>query len=276
MQVPLMHPTEGQQIGPKCCACPLTGVTVHLTPAIAITVTRPLVNAVANSRMVRMTSSVALPFISIEPRAARRDVLRNQRSAGARIGMVADPPALLSRLARDQTDDGGTIIGVGPVPPSLIGAAPGRGGGVSRRGAFFPPRCGTAHRLQRRYPPSQLSGPSHRGWPESAAGVYGAASVRVPTRGRGGPSARPWLSRAVAVPRSPDVAVFSRKPSPSRGCNTPHRPGNGRPGNSLGHGRDAAPRARTPGISDRPGGETVRATACRCCHPITRRSESLL
>jgi hypothetical protein len=155
-----MNPTEGTQIGPQCCACPLTGVAVHLTPAIAIIIPRPLVNAMANSRMARMTPPVAVPFISIEPRAAHRDVLRDQRRAGARIGMVADPQALLSRLARDQTDDGGTIIAVGPVPLSLVGATPGRIGGVSMRGAFFPPRFDTAHQLQRRYPPSQLSGPS--------------------------------------------------------------------------------------------------------------------
>src|SRR5262245_14573811 len=117
MQVPFMNPTEGTQIGPKCCACPLTGVAVHLTPAIAIIIPRPRTTTGANSRMARMTPPVALPFISIEPRAAHRDVLRDQRLAGACIGMVADPPALFPRLARDQTDDGGTIIGVGLVPP---------------------------------------------------------------------------------------------------------------------------------------------------------------
>jgi hypothetical protein len=155
-----MNPTEGPQIGPQPCACPLTGVAVHLTPAIAIIIPRPFVNAVTNSGMARVTPPVALPFISIEPRAGHRDVLRDQRCAGARIGMVADPQALLPRLARDQTDDGGTIIGVGPVPLPPIGATPGRVGGVSMRRAFFPPHSGTAHQLQRRSPPSQPSGPS--------------------------------------------------------------------------------------------------------------------
>jgi hypothetical protein len=37
----------------------------------------------------------------------------------------------------------------------------------------------------------------------------------------------------------------------------------------------AARRARTAGMSDHPGGDAVRAKACRGCHPITRRSESL-
>src|SRR5262245_28079322 len=98
-----MHPTEGTPRGPQCCACPLTGMAVHLTPAIAILIPRPLVHAMAHSRMARMTPPVALPCSSIEPRAAQRAVLRDQRRAGARLGRVAAPPALLSRLTRAQT-----------------------------------------------------------------------------------------------------------------------------------------------------------------------------
>jgi hypothetical protein len=86
-----MSPTEGAQVRPKRCACPLTGVAVHLTPAISIIIPRPLMDTVANSRRARMTPPVALPFISIRPRAASRDILRDQGRAGARVGMVADP-----------------------------------------------------------------------------------------------------------------------------------------------------------------------------------------
>jgi hypothetical protein len=125
-----MDPAEGAQIGPKRCASPLTGVAVHLTLAVSIIIPRPLVHAVADCRVARMAPAIALPLIGIEPRAAHRDVLRDQDRAGARIGMVADPQALLPRLARDQTDDRGTIIGVGPVPFPFIGAPPGRIGGV--------------------------------------------------------------------------------------------------------------------------------------------------
>ena len=161
MQVLLMHTAESTEIGPKRGARPLASVAVHLTPAIAIIIPCPLMHAVADRRVAEMAPAIAWPLIGIEPRAANRDVLRDQLRAGACMGMVAGPPALLPRLARDQTDDGGTIIGVGPVPLSLVGATPGRIGGVSMRGAFFPPRCGTAHQLQRRCPPSRPSGPSH-------------------------------------------------------------------------------------------------------------------
>jgi hypothetical protein len=109
--------------------------------------------------MARMTPPVTLPLIGVEQRAARRDILRDQGGTGMGVGMVADPPALLSRLARDHTDDGGTIIGIGAMPLAFIGAPPGRIGGISMRGAFFPPRCGTVRRLRRRCPPSPLSGP---------------------------------------------------------------------------------------------------------------------
>jgi hypothetical protein len=270
-----MNPTEGPQIGPQRCAGPLTGVAVHLTPAIAIIIPRPFVNAVTNSGMARVTPPVAWPCIRREPRAGHRAVLRDQRWAGARLGMVAAPQALRPRLAREQTEAGGTIMGVGPVPLPPMGATPGRVGGVSRRRAFVPPHAGTAQPLQRRSPPSQPSGPSRCGGSEAAAAGYGAASVSVLTRGRGGPSARPSLSRAGAAPRSLAAGGFSRSWSPSGGCKTPGRPDNGRRGSGLGHGRDAGRRARTAGLSDHPGGDAVRANACRGCHPITRRSESL-
>ena len=131
MQVSRMDSTEGARRGPKRCARrPLADVAVHLTLAISIIIPRPLVHAVADSRVVGMALAIALPLIGVEPRAAHREVLRDQRRAGARIGMLADPQALLPRLARDQTDDRGTIIGVGPVPFPFIGAPPGRIGGV--------------------------------------------------------------------------------------------------------------------------------------------------
>jgi hypothetical protein len=42
--------------------------------------------------------------------------------AGPRVRIVAHPKALLARLARDHTDEGGTIVGIRAVPIALIGA----------------------------------------------------------------------------------------------------------------------------------------------------------
>jgi hypothetical protein len=132
-----MNPMEGPPIGPKRCARPLTGVAVHLTPAISIIIPRPLMHTVVDSRMARMTLPVALPLISREQRAASREILRDQGRAGARVGMVADPQTLLSCLARNHTDDRGPVMGIGPMPFAFIGAPPGRVGGVRVRGPFF-------------------------------------------------------------------------------------------------------------------------------------------
>jgi hypothetical protein len=236
-QVALMDSTEGAQIGAKRCAGPLAGVAVHLTWAISLIIPRPLVHAVADRRVVGMAPALALPLIGVEPRAAHRDVLRGQRRAGARLGRLAAPHALLPRLAREQTDERGTLMGVGPVPVPFLGAPPGRSGGVSMGGACFPPRCGTAPRLQRRCPPSWPSVPSHEGGPEYAAVASGAVGVRDPTRGRGGPSTRPSPLHGVTTPRSPGVAAFARRWSPAPGYSRPHRPDRGRLEHALGWAR---------------------------------------
>jgi hypothetical protein len=152
MQVPLMDPAESPQVGPKRGAGPLTGIAMHLTPAITIIIPRPLMPAVADSRVAWMTPAIALPLIGVEQGAVDRNVLRDQGPAGMRIRVVTDPPALLPCVTGDNTDDGRPIISIGPVPFPLIGAPPGRISGVAMGGAFFPQRSDTARRLRRRCP----------------------------------------------------------------------------------------------------------------------------
>jgi hypothetical protein len=97
-----------------------------------------------------MAATIALPFVGIEPRAARGHVVGHKGVAGLPVRVVADPPALLARVARDDADDGGTIVGIGAVPFALIGASTRWIGGIAMGRAFFPPRFGTARRPQKR------------------------------------------------------------------------------------------------------------------------------
>jgi hypothetical protein len=150
MQVLLVDPTEGAQVGPQRCARPFTGVAVHFTSAIAIVIPCPLMDAMTDRRMGWMTPPVTRPLIRIEPRGPCRNVLRDQRCTGARVGMVAHPPALLPRLARDDTDDRGPIVGIGAVPFPLVGTPPRRISWVEMGRAFFPPRSDTTRQPQRR------------------------------------------------------------------------------------------------------------------------------
>ena len=78
MQVLLVDPSEGTQIGPERRACPFTGIAVDLTAAIAIIIPRPFVHAVADRGMGWMAPPIALPLIGIELRAANRNVFRDE------------------------------------------------------------------------------------------------------------------------------------------------------------------------------------------------------
>jgi hypothetical protein len=189
--------------------------------------------------------------------------------------MVADPPALLSCRTRAPPADGGTLMGLGAMPLACIGAPPRRISGIATRGAFLPPHCGRARLPQRPDRSSWRSAPSRSGWLGGAAAADAVVCARAPTHGRGGLSALPSQSPAVIAPRWPGGAGCSRRPSRSAGCRSPRRPDSGRPGHGLGYGIGDARSVHSAGPSNPPGGDAVRANACRCCHPRGRQAESL-
>ena len=133
-----MDAAEGTSGGAKRCTRSLPGMAMHCASAITVIIPCPLVHAVADGAMARMAAPIALPLIDIEPCAARRNILHDQRGAGARVGMVAAPQALLACVPRDDADDRGTVVGIGAVPLALIDASA-EGIGRSAMGrAFFP------------------------------------------------------------------------------------------------------------------------------------------
>src|SRR5262245_19325170 len=104
MQVLFVDTPEGPQIGPECGTHSLAAVAMHLVPAIPIVIPCPFAHPVGHRGMTRVTAPITLPFIRIEQRAPGGDVVGNEVVAGVPVGMVAYPPALLSRVARDDTD----------------------------------------------------------------------------------------------------------------------------------------------------------------------------
>jgi hypothetical protein len=149
VQVLLMHAAKHPQVGPKRRPHSLAGVAVDFAAAIPISIPCPFMVTMANRGMVRMTPPIALPLVGIELRAAGGHVLCDQGSTCTRIGMVADPEALLTCVPRYDANNWRTVIGVGPMPSPLIGTPPGRILGVRMGRAFFPPRSGTVRRPQR-------------------------------------------------------------------------------------------------------------------------------
>jgi hypothetical protein len=196
---------EATQIGPERGARALTGVAMDLASTITIVIPRPFAHPVGYRGMARMTTTITLPLIRIEQRATGGDVVRNQVAASAPVGMIADPPTLLSRIARDDTDDGRAIVRIRPMPFALVGTSSRWICRVRVRRAFFPRRCGTARRLRRLSPASSRSGRSRGGDLEYAAAGYGVVCVTALTRVPGGPSARLWRCHAARGPASLDV-----------------------------------------------------------------------
>jgi hypothetical protein len=147
--VPLVNTPEGPSGGAKRGPASFTGVTVDLADPIVIIIAGPLPHAVTHRGMGRMAAVITLPFIRVQDRALLWDTLSDQGSAGAPVRVITDPEALFTRVARDHTDDGGTIMRMVAVPLALIGAPSGRVVGIAMERAFFPPRSATVHPPQR-------------------------------------------------------------------------------------------------------------------------------
>jgi hypothetical protein len=139
MQVLLVDPSKGPQIGAERRTRPLAGMTVDLASAITIVIARPFMHAVAACRMRRMTATIAGPFISVEYRATTRDICRDQIVACVFGRVVADPKTALARVPRDNADDGGRSLAKVPCPFRLLARRRGGSSG-SGWGVLFSPR----------------------------------------------------------------------------------------------------------------------------------------
>jgi hypothetical protein len=178
---------KGTQIRTERGACSLAAVAMDLTLPITIVIPRPFAHRVGNRGMARMTTPITLPFICVEERVPGGDGVGNKVAAGVLVRMVTDPPALLTRVARDDTDDGRAIVRIRPVPLAFVGAAPGWICRVRVRRAFFPRRFGTIRRPRRPSHALHQSGRSRLDALEYAAARCGAVSVTPPIRGQGAP-----------------------------------------------------------------------------------------
>ncbi len=153
MQVLLVDPAEGTQIGAERRSCPFTGVAMNLASAVAIVITGPLADTMAHRGMGRMAAVIALPLISVQPCTASWKALDEEPVTSPPVRMVAHPKTLLVCLTRHDTDDRGAIVGVGTMAFALIGASAGRVGWVAMGRAVFPPRSDTTRPPHRRCPP---------------------------------------------------------------------------------------------------------------------------
>jgi hypothetical protein len=258
-----MYSTEGTQVGPAPGARPLTGITMHLTPAIAILVPRPFVHAVTDGRMTRMTAPIALPLVGVQLGATGRHVVGNEATARPCVGVITDPKAMFARLPRHHTDDGWAIIGVGPMALAPLRTPSWWVSGITMGRAFFPRRSGTVHQPQRPCQPSSRWEPSHSDWPGGAVVGYASVCVIALTHAPSEPSTRPGRCHVGGVPVWPVVAGFLRRPFLSAGYSSHGTPDSGRPENAPVRGIDAALCSDSADIAGRAGAGSAPTTMCK-------------
>ena len=116
-----MDTPEGTHVGPKSRACSLTGVAMDVALAITIIIARPFVDPMANRGMGWVATAVARPFVRVQRRAVSQNGCGDERLASPPVRVVAHPKMLLARLARDDPDDRGPIVGRGAVAFALMG-----------------------------------------------------------------------------------------------------------------------------------------------------------
>jgi hypothetical protein len=105
-----VDPSAGAERGPERRARSFTTLAVDLTAAITIVIPGPCADTVAHGGVGGVAVVRALPLVRIQPRAVGRQVVGNQRVAGARVRVVAHPATLLPRLPREHADDGGRSL----------------------------------------------------------------------------------------------------------------------------------------------------------------------
>ena len=223
----LKHP----RVGPECRASSVAGVALDFAAAIAVIIPRPLVHTVAEGGMGWMAPPIALPLIGMELRAAGRNVFIEEATASPPVRVVAYPKALLTRVARDDVDDGGPIVGRGAMAFALIGTSTWRVTGIAMGRAVFPPRSGTVRRPQTPCGASHqrvryYSGPSAR-----AGATCAVACAASPTHGLSARWVRLSPYRAAGGPAGRGVGESFQRRCWSAAYSSRHTRGNGRPEN---------------------------------------------
>jgi hypothetical protein len=211
-------------------ASPFTAVTMDFALAITVIIPRPFVHPMVDGGMGWMTAPVTLPFVGAQPRVASGNVFSDEGTARSRIRVVTHPPALLARLARDEADDGGPIVGRGAVALALIGPSPWRVTGIAMGGAVFPPRSGAVRQPHTRGRASPRLVRSRAGAFVRAGATCAVACVTSPPHGL---SAR-WVplgrGRAAGGPAWLGVGGSFQRRGWAGAWRSRHTRGNGRPG----------------------------------------------
>jgi hypothetical protein len=119
-----------------------TGMARPGAAAIAVIVPRPFGAPRADRGLGGMTPPVARPGGGVPPRAASRQVVREERTARRQVRVVAPPDALLPGITGTPAEAGGPLGGLGAGACAFLGASTWRSAGIAMGRACVPRRAG--------------------------------------------------------------------------------------------------------------------------------------
>jgi hypothetical protein len=127
------------------------GIGVDFAEAIAVVIARPFLLPMTHRGVDPIEMIVPLPFIRVTS-GVFLGVAVHVFLPCLPIRVLPHPQPTLATFPADSPHDGRTIILIGAVASSLVGAAARRVARIAVFVAFFPPRSGTSHRFLSRDP----------------------------------------------------------------------------------------------------------------------------
>ena len=175
-------------------------------------VTNLPLSAMTHRVVIPLDSVITLPFIRVTG-GVFLGIAVHMFLPRLSIRMLAHPQPALPPLPADGAHDGGTIILIGPMPASFVGAAARRSARVAVFVAFFPPHSEPSPRSPSPRPATPLSLTLYTRWLGAVCATDGHTAVRAPV-----PQLRP--SRRPPYTRHPLTTPHDRGPDycPQKGC----------------------------------------------------------
>ena len=121
-QIVLVDAAERSQERPQSSASTFTTVAMDFAHTVAIIITRPFLDTMADTRMRSMHARIVGGLVRIQDRTLRRHIPFNNRACRRFVGMFQYPIADFVRRATDQTEDWWSVVCVGAFPLCLISA----------------------------------------------------------------------------------------------------------------------------------------------------------
>ncbi len=201
---------------------------MHFADAVAIIVTSPFLDRMADGGMRSLELVITVIFIGVDLSGGLGELMRMSTQDGSR-GSADDAQSHLSALSSNRPDDRGTVVGVGSPPTPFVRPASWRIRWVAVFIAFFPPHSETSHRFWSLDRVRALLVAAPERWLARLCGSYARSHALHQALWLGWRSAHLYTPRAPAAPLASGSAVGAQTRCRFTGCRSDRTADSDRP-----------------------------------------------